>query len=124
MYIKIDSYSNPKFLQVQIKASKTYPFKQGVTLYIGATGMDMCPVPAVVSYMMDGGTKLGPFFIWTDGRFLTRDYFVSAVRTALGAADLVVKNYTGHSFSIGAATKAAQRGSRIFSSKPWVGGRV
>jgi len=39
-----------------------------------------------------------------------RLYFVSAVRTALGAAGLVVKNYTGHSFSIGAATKAAEQG--------------
>jgi len=108
--IRIDSHTSPSFLQVQIKASKTDPYRQGVTLYIGATGTDLCPVTAVVSYMMDRGTKPGPFFTRTDGRYLTREYFVSAVRTALTAAGLTAKNYAGHSFRIGAATTAAQQG--------------
>jgi len=99
--IRIDSHSSPTFLQVKIKASKTDLFRQGVTLYIGTTGSKLCPV---TSYMMDRGIKASPFLTQKDGRYLTRDYFVSAVRTALAA------NYAGHSFCIEAATIAAQQG--------------
>ena len=106
----IDSHTNPKVLQLRIKASKTDPFRQGVILYIGCTGSDLCPVMAVVRYMMVRGTKPGPFFIRRDGRYLTRDYFVTEVRTALAAAGLTAQNYAGHSFCIRAATTAAQQG--------------
>jgi len=119
--IRIDSHSSPTFLQVKIKASKIDPFGQGVTLYIGATGSELCPVAVVVSYMMDRGTKPGPFFIWTDrrtGRYLTRDYFMSAIRTALVAAGLTAKNYAGHSFRIGVATTATQQGLQDSLIKP------
>ena len=33
--IKVDSNQNPTYLQVTLKASKTDPFRQGVTLYVG-----------------------------------------------------------------------------------------
>ena len=108
--IRIDSHRSPTFLQVQIKASKTDPFRQGVTLYIGATGTDLCPVAAIVSYMMARGTKPGPFFTRSDEKYMTREYFVAAVREALSQAGIEASNYSGHSFQIGAATTAAQQG--------------
>lgn len=55
--ICVGSHSNPTLLQIQIKASKTDPFRQGVTLYVGITGSDLCPVTAIISYMMVRGTK-------------------------------------------------------------------
>ena len=93
-----------------IKASKTDPFRQGVTLYIGATGTDLCLMTAVVSYMMVRGTEPGPLFTRVDGRYLSRDYFVTAVRTALTEAGLTAKHYAGYRFCIGAMTTAAQQG--------------
>ena len=96
--IRIDSHRSPTFLQVQIKASKTDPFRQGVTLYIGATGTDLCPVAAIVSYMMARGTKPGPFFTRSYGKYMTREYFVAAVRAALSQAGIKARNHSGHSF--------------------------
>ena len=42
--ICIDDPKSPAWIQVIIKASKTDPFRQGVTLYLGCTGADLCPV--------------------------------------------------------------------------------
>jgi len=41
---------------------------------------------------------------------MTKDNFVTAVRAALSEAGFAAKNYADHSFSIGAATTAAQQG--------------
>jgi len=68
---------------------------------VGATGAELCPVTAVINYMMTRGTKPGPFFIRSDGSYMTRDYFVTAVRAALSEAGFLAKNYAGHSFRIG-----------------------
>ena len=108
--IRVDNRSAPTFIQVQIKASKTDPFRHGVTVYIGATNGLLCPVAAVLSYMVDRGNTPGLLFKWADGRYLTREKFVVHVRLALSAAGLMATNYAGHSFLIGAATTAARCG--------------
>ena len=50
--VKANSRSKPSYIEVRIKASKTDVFRKGVTVYLGATGNDLCPVVAVLSYMM------------------------------------------------------------------------
>ena len=50
--VRVDSRSASTFLQVQIKASKTDPFRQGVTVYVGYTDNGLCPVTAVLSYIV------------------------------------------------------------------------
>lgn len=105
-----DNRSAPSAIQVQIKASKTDPFHQGVTLHIGVAGGAICPVAAVLSYMVARGSTPGPLFTWEDGRHLTRDRFVAGVRAALTSAGYPAKDYAGHSFRIGAATTASQHG--------------
>ena len=57
--------------------------------------------------MVSRGAAPGPFFIFDDGRYLTRDRFVTAVRAALCTAGIDDSRYSGHSFRIGAATTAA-----------------
>ena len=42
--IAVDSLLNPWFIEVNIKASKTDPFRTGVKLFIGRTGNALCPV--------------------------------------------------------------------------------
>ena len=108
--IRVDSHSSPSLIQVTIKASKTDPFRQGVTLYIGATGDQLCPVTAVLSYMVARGSSPGPLFIWEDNRYLTRERLVTSLRAALTKAGYAAQNYAGHSFRIGAATTAARCG--------------
>ena len=41
--------------QVRVKASKTDPFKQGVTVHIGRTDKCLCPVMVVLAYMVARG---------------------------------------------------------------------
>ena len=106
----VDNTADPQYLEVHIKASKTDPFRHGVSIYLGRSQADLCPVSAVLAYMVLRGTTPGPFFFFTDGRYLTRDRFVSSVRAALRMQGVDDSRYSGHSFRIGAATTAALRG--------------
>ena len=108
--VAVNSRAAPTALRVTIKASKTDPFRQGVTLHIGVAGGALCPVAAILRYMVARGNEEGPLFCWEDGRYLTRDRFVKSVRAALTRAGYKAENYSRHSFRIGAATTAAQRG--------------
>ena len=102
--------SNRQVLRVMIKQSKTDPFRKGVDLFIGKTGSSLCPVAAMLSYLCVRGMADGPLFKFTDGRVLTRQRFVSAVRAGLDKAGIDSSKYRGHSFWIGAGTTAAARG--------------
>ena len=105
--IAIDNHQNPSIVQVVLKQSKTDPFRKGVCIYLGRTNVDLCPVSAVLAYVTVRPTGSGPFFVFKDGSYLTRDLLVSCIRRALAAAGMDTKGYSGHSFRIGAATTAA-----------------
>ena len=49
--IAVDSMLNPSSIEVNIKASKTDPFRTGVKLFIDHTGNVFCPVAAVLAYL-------------------------------------------------------------------------
>jgi hypothetical protein len=117
--VKVDNRESPQFLKVCIKRSKTDPFRQGVSVFLGRTNGPLCPVAAILSYMVWRGHGAGPFFTFSDGRYLTRDRFVRAVRCALQRAGVDPTRYAGHSFRIGAAMTAAQRGCLNPSSRHW-----
>ena len=109
--VAVDDPTHPSIIQIRIKQSKTDPFRKGIDLYVGKTGSSLCPVVAMMNYLMVRGTKrLGPLFIFSDGRVLTRQRFVDAVRDGLNKAGINSKNYSGHSFRIGAATTVAMKG--------------
>ena len=105
--VRVDSVDFPQYVEVRIKASKTDPFRQGVSVFLGWKDADLCPVGAVLDYMVRRGSGQGPFFLFSDGRFLSRERFVASVRSALQAAGVEASDYAGHSFRIGAATTAA-----------------
>lgn len=108
--IAVDDPANPGVLRVTIKQSKTDPFRKGIDLFIGKTSADLCPVKALLKYLVVRGKKEGPLFVFGDGRFLTRQRLVEAVRQALSKAGMDPTQYCGHSFRIGAATTAARQG--------------
>ena len=109
--VKVDSRSKPSYIEVWIKASKTDVFRKGVTVYLGATGNDLCPVAAVLSYMVSSlksaAKESCPFFRFSNNQPLTREKFVKELQSALQLRGIA---YTGHSFCIGAATTAATCG--------------
>ena len=67
------------------------------------------PVAAMSGYLVQRGNAPGPLFVFKDGRFLTRDRFVTAVRSALEKCGIDLSAYAGYSFRVGAATTAAAR---------------
>ena len=108
--IAVDSHENTSSIAVKIKASKTDPFRQGVTIYLGATGTKLCPVKAILAYIAVRGSAQGPFFRFNNGQFLTRERLVKELRAALSKAHINPDLYAGHSFRIGAATVAHAQG--------------
>ena len=79
-------------------------------MFIGSTGDDLCPVAALAAYLAIRGQSQGPFFQLANSLPLTKEKFTSRVRNALGAIGLNPASYAGHSFHIGAATTAAEKG--------------
>lgn len=108
--VAVDSLKDPTSLKIRIKASKTDPFRVGVDIYVGKTNNQLCPVTAMLAYLVIRGSGAGPLFKFQDGRPLTRVRLVTRVREALAAAGVDQAAYSGHSFRSGAATTAARQG--------------
>ena len=104
--ISLDSVENPTAMSVKIKQSKTDPFRQGVSICLNRTYLPLCPVTALLAYLVVRGSEDGPLLLMK-GQPLTRPQLVSQLRKALAAAGLQPEN---HSFRIGAATTAAACG--------------
>ena len=58
--ISLDSQSALTKVFVRIKASKTNPFRQGISICLGKTGLELCPVAALFSYIALRGTSPDP----------------------------------------------------------------
>ncbi len=108
--VGVNSKSKPTMLQVHLKRSKTVQDGSGVTVYIGATHNELCPVGAVLAYLVTRGSTPGPLFQFRSGKPLTRRNFTEQVRLALTAMGVNSRQFAGHSFRIGAATTAAECG--------------
>ena len=94
----IDDPQNTSVVQINIKASKTDPFRKGVMVYVGKTDNELCPVMALTAYLAIRGTRPGPFFCFRDGTPLTRPQFVEQVRLILSQAGYNPELHAGHSF--------------------------
>ena len=114
--VAVDDPECQAVLSVRLKASKTDPFRKGITLYMGKVSSDLCPVAAILSYLLCRGSSAGPLFWFKDGRPSTRQRFMTAVRDALREAGMDAEKYTGHSFRIDAATTAASKGLEDYHS--------
>ena len=108
--IHVNSTNYPLWVEIHIKHFKCDQFSKGVILSVGATHMDICPVAAMLGYLVEGGSSPGPLFKFADGRYLTHNCFVSALRAALRECGIDLALYSGHNFRIGVATTAALRG--------------
>lgn len=107
--ITVDVVPNPTCLRVNIKASKTDPFRQGCCIYIGRGNSPLCALEAVMNYLALRGKVEGPLFLLQNGQPLTRGLLTDWVRQIVASAGLN-GNYSSHSFRIGAATVAARNG--------------
>ena len=108
--VALDSRDNPSLIWLQLKVSKTDQERKGISIFIGKTSDSICPVLALTSYLAIRGETPGPLFQFSDSSPLTKDRFFKRVRSALSALGFDPTAYAGHSFRIGAATTAAERG--------------
>ena len=97
-------------ITIDLRQSKTDPFRRGHTIAIRATSTSTCPVRAIncfaeVSTLRSGSLHYG-------GRFtpLSRDQLTEVLRHLLQQAGHQQHLYSSHSFRIGAATTAAAAG--------------
>ena len=108
--IAIDDRDNPTLVQVYLKVSKTDQGRKGISIFLGKTGDDLCPVAAISAFLAIRGSSAGPFFRLPGSVPLTKDSFTTRVQSALSALGYNSSLYASHSFRIGAATTAAERG--------------
>ncbi len=86
--VSVDSLERPRVIRVRIKESKTDRFRKGATVALCWTGGCMCPVKAILAFMVVRKAGPGPFFKLPAGKPLTRKSFVAEVRAALAKAGM------------------------------------
>ena len=94
-------------VQINIKASKTDPFRLGVSIRLATNNSYLCPVGALKNYWRIHPSRKGPLFVFLDGKYLTRKGLAAVLKDVLPET---CKNISTHSFRIGAATTAAANG--------------
>ena len=87
--ISVDSHQEPSLMRIRLKQSKTDQQRVGVDLYVGRTFNNLCPVAAMLAYLVIRGQTDGPLFS-VNGRCLTRDMLVQWLRSTLAKSGVVV----------------------------------
>ena len=108
--VTVDSHQTPSIVSVHLRRSKTDPFGNGVTIYLGRTGHAICPVTALLGYLARRGQQPGPLFLFREGSPLSKGKLLANIKQALSRQGVGPSGLTGHSFRIGAATAAAHAG--------------
>ena len=79
--ITVDDRNNPRLLQLFLKQSKMDPFKQGATIYVGATDNTVSPIKTVTCYLAKRKSKRGPLFITKNGIGWTSQMFRDTLKS-------------------------------------------
>ncbi|XP_011406871.1 PREDICTED: uncharacterized protein LOC105314411 [Amphimedon queenslandica] len=106
--LAVDNSLHPNEISLLLHCSKTDQ-ERSVRVILGRTNADLCPVSALLSYLVHQGRGPGALFM-LDGQPLERTRLVEEVRRTLTRVGLPAGNFAGHSFCIGAATTASAIG--------------
>ena len=114
------SFTSAGSLSLQLKSSKTDPFRMGCAIMIVPSGRSVCAVQAMRRYLahqLSGNST--PLYFFSTGQFLTRDKVTSILRLQLQCLGFATESYASDpSFLIAAATTAAEAGLPLCLSKP------
>ena len=103
--LAVDNPTAPTAISIMIKKSKG---RKEVKVFIGKISDDLCPVTALLSYLVFRGAESGPLFCWESGIPLHVQTQICGVCTRWAQeGKLPASDYSGHIFHIGAATTAA-----------------
>ena len=98
----VDSLQEPH----RIRIGQINPFHKGNFITLLCTQNDLCPVAALLSWVVYRGLS----FHFHLGTPLTRARLVTELRKALADLGLEAQQFSGHSFQKGTATTAAAQG--------------
>ena len=107
--VAVDDPQDPKTV-LYLKQLKTDQLGQGAHIILGKTRSDLCPVAAVLGYVVSRGAHPGAFFLDTRREPLRKSAFIAKLRRILEGLGFPQHQYAGHSFRIGAATAASLAG--------------
>ena len=97
--VSVNDSKSPSMMS--IRQSKTDQLRKGVTIVLGKTERaPLCPVSALLSYLVARGTAPGPLFVWDNGLFLTRAHFVTEMERVLELLGVDESDFNGHNFRI------------------------
>lgn len=98
-----------EYVALNLKASKTDPFRKGCTVLLFATGQRACPVFALRKYLDFSPPCPAnfPLFHLADGTPLSRSCYVKMLQEALDKAGYKGCEFNGHSLRKGFATSAS-----------------
>ena len=81
--VLVDSKASPSMVIIHIKQSKTDTTRKDTQVVLGLTGKEVCPVKAILPYLVCRGTKPGPLFITAENHYLTQPLFRSKLHSLL-----------------------------------------
>lgn len=95
-------------VHLKLKASKTDPFRQGITIKLFETKRCICPYSVCCRYFSQrvklNSQPESPLFLEHSGTVVTRNKFLSLLKFHMDILGYDSSLYSGHSFRIGAAT--------------------
>ncbi|XP_040216804.1 uncharacterized protein LOC120946105 [Rana temporaria] len=104
----------PEGVTLWLRRSKTDQSGKGRAVHVfPIEGSELCPVGLVRDYLDIRPGVGGAFLVHENGSPMSRYQFVAVFRKCLGALGLVAKEFSAHSFRIGAATEAARNGLEL-----------
>ncbi len=109
--VQLEDAERPEWIQVRVKESKTDRLGKGALVTVCRTRKPICPVVALLEFMVIRKAGDGPFFRLDDGKGLNRRVFVEELRKALRERGVADEGILGHSFRIGAATATSRNGA-------------
>lgn len=107
---KSDISFQKNLMSICIRFSKTDQLGRSTTCQIKSNTLPLCPVKAVTDYLTVRRMSNGPLFCHLNGKYITRNQFLSVLRSALKFSGYDTSNFNTHSFRIGGATFLASQG--------------
>ena len=102
--ISVDSHEEPSVVSILLRRSKTDPFGVGkLTIHLGITHQDICPVSALLGYITRRRESFGPLFMFRDGTPLSKQRLMQQVKQDLRARTLVPWTSLGTATSVSIA---------------------
>ena len=96
------SFTTTGSLSLQLKTSKTDPFRKGCLITVAPSGRSVCAVRAMRRYLDHQPPRsASPLYFFSTGQFLTRNKVTSILRLQLHRLGFATESYASYSFRIG-----------------------